>query len=190
MSLHLEIVALERRMQPLPAAGFSFPPGMSYNLTAHDTVTTRQELHEAVRNAEVIISTSVRIDAETLRPDVTPTLRYIAVSATGTDHVDLDACRRRGIRVTNCPGANLDTVSEHALSLYFAARRRTVLLDRVTRAHPSEWKRKGTVNSYMKLPDGKPPLTCKDEVMGIVGYGGLGRYIFPKMARRSTTDVS
>lgn len=178
MSLHLEIVALEQRMQPLPTSGFSFPPGWSYNLTAHESTSTREQLHHRVRNAHVIISTSVRIDAETLQPEITPRLRYIAVSATGTDHIDLDACRLRGIRVTNCPAANLDTVSEHAISLYFAARRRTVLLDTLTRAQPSEWKRKGSVNSYMTLPDGKPPLTCKDEVLGVIGYGGLGK-LFP-----------
>lgn len=192
MSLHLQMVALERRMQPLPTGGFSFPPGLTYNLIAHDSTSTREELHRRVRDADILISTSVKIDAETLRSDVTPKLRYIAVSATGTDHVDLEACRQRGIRVTNCPAANLDTVSEHALSLYFAARRRTVLLDRVTRAQPSEWKRKGSVNSHMRLPDGKPPLTCKDEVLGIIGYGGLGIFISKSGSKipLSKTDVS
>lgn len=55
-----------------------------------------------------------------------------------------------------------------------------MLLDRVTRGHPgqpSEWKREGSVNRYMRLPDGAPPLTCKDETMGIIGNGGLGKRI-------------
>ncbi|KAL6705610.1 hypothetical protein ACN47E_006557 [Coniothyrium glycines] len=179
MSLHphpLEIIALERRVQPLPVHGFSFPPGTTYNLVAYDS-TSRAQLHRRVRNAHVIIATTVKLDAEALHPDTTPRLKYIAVPATGTDHVDLDVCRLRGIRVTNCPAASLDTVSEHALSLYFAARRRTVLLDRITRAEPSEWQRKGSVNSYMTLPDGKPPLSCKDETLGVIGYGGLGKRI-------------
>jgi hypothetical protein len=30
------------------------------------------------------------------------------------------------------------------------------------------------LNKYMRLPDGAPPLTCKEEVLGVVGYGGLG----------------
>lgn len=79
--------------------------------------------------------------------------------------------------MTNCPGANVDAVSEHAVSLYFAARRRTVLLDHVTQAQPSEWNQRGSVNSYMRLPDGMPPVTCANEVMGAVGYGGLGKRI-------------
>lgn len=172
IAMHHEIVALEKQHQPLPVDGFSF----AHTLTAYQTTSTRDELHARIRNASIVITTTVKLDAETLHPDVSPRLRYIAVSATGTDPVDLEACRRRGIRVTNCPGANLDAVSEHAISLYFAARRRTVLLDRITRSQPSEWKREGSVNKYMRLPDGAPPLTCRDEVMGVIGYGGLGRY--------------
>ena len=39
----------------------------------------------------------------------------------------------------------------------------------------SEWKTQGSVNRYMRLPDGKPPLTCREEILGVVGYGGLGQ---------------
>ncbi|KAF2828043.1 hypothetical protein CC86DRAFT_393220 [Ophiobolus disseminans] len=168
------IVALEAQHQPLPVEGFE---GFPNTLTVYEKTSTREELHARLRNATVAITTTVKFDAETLDPNVTPHLQYIAVSATGTDPVDLVAAKSRGIRVTNCPGANLDAVSEHAISLYFAARRRIVLLDRKTRAQPSEWKREGSLNKYMRLPDGSPPLTCKDEVLGVVGYGGLGRRI-------------
>jgi lactate dehydrogenase-like 2-hydroxyacid dehydrogenase len=169
--MHHHIVALEKQHQPLPVDGFGFFPN---TLTAYQSTSTREELHARIRDATIIITTTVKLDADTLDPQVTPHLQYIAVSATGTDHVDLAAAKTRGIRVTNCPGANLDAVSEHAISLYFAARRRIVLLDRKTREQPSEWKREGSVNKYMRLPDGAPPLTCKDEVLGVVGYGGLG----------------
>ncbi|CAN9115859.1 unnamed protein product [Alternaria sp. RS040] len=175
--MHHEIVALEEHQQPLPLDGFSFPATITHNLTAYATTSTREELHSRIHNATIVITTTIKLDAETLRPSVTPNLRYIAISATGTDPVDLDACRARNIRVTNCPGANIDAVSEHAIGLYFAARRRTVFLDRVTRAQPSEWKTKGSVNQHMRLPDGMPPMTCKDEVMGVIGYGGIGKRV-------------
>lgn len=174
-AIHHHIVALEKQHQPLPIHGFHFPPSTTHELIAYETRSTRDQLHARIRTATILITTTVRIDATTLHPDVTPNLRYVAVSATGTDPVDLNACKARGIRVTNCPGANVDAVSEHAISLYFAARRRTVLLDRLTREQPSEWKAKGSLNRYMRLPDGTPPVTCADEVMGVVGYGGLGR---------------
>lgn len=171
--MHFEIVALEKQHQPLFDT-LDLPSNTTYSLTSHQTTSTREELHARIRNAHVVVVTTVKLDAETLSHHVTPRLRYVIVSATGTDSVDLNACRNRAIRVCNCPGANLEAVSEHAISLYFAARRRTVLLDQVTRRHPSEWKQNGSVNTYLRLPDGKPPLTCGDEVLGIVGYGGLG----------------
>jgi lactate dehydrogenase-like 2-hydroxyacid dehydrogenase len=176
--MHYEIVALESQHQPL-FSSLDLPPGTTYRLTAHDTTSTRAQLHDRIRNAHIVITTTVHLDAETLSRQVTPHLRYVVVSATGVDHVALDAAATRGIRVTNCPGANLDTVSEHAMSLYFAARRRTVLLDHLTRHQPSEWKQRGSLNCYLRYNDGAPPLTCGEEVLAVVGYGGLGKCRFP-----------
>lgn len=174
--VHHEIVALEKIHQPLPSS-FNLSPPNTYNLTTYDKPDSSPEvLHPRIRNASIIIITTINISAETLASDVTPNLQLVAVMAAGTDSVDLDACKRRGIRVTNCPAANLDAVSEHAISLYFAARRRTVLLDRATREIPSEWIEKKTLTGRLRFPDGKPPLSCGDEIMGIVGYGALGTW--------------
>jgi glycerate dehydrogenase len=172
--MHLEIVALETIHQPLPPS-FDLPPHTTYTLTKYERHDASQ-LAERVRNASVIIVTTIKLDATILSEDATPNLRYIAVMATGTDPVDLEACKKRGIRVTNCPAANLDSVSEHAISLYFAARRRTVMLDRMTRSVPSEWKQNKTLTGRLRFADGKPPLTCGDEVLGVIGYGSLGGY--------------
>jgi lactate dehydrogenase-like 2-hydroxyacid dehydrogenase len=99
--MHHQIVALELQHQPLPVDGFDFP----HTLTTYQRTSTREELHERIRDATVVITTTVKLDAATLHADVTPNLQYIAVSATGTDPVDLAAAKARGIRVTNCPGA-------------------------------------------------------------------------------------
>ncbi|KAF2009009.1 glycerate dehydrogenase [Aaosphaeria arxii CBS 175.79] len=169
--MHHHIVAIERVHQPLPDT-FDFP----HTLTTYHR-TDASQLAERLRDATILIVTIVKIPAEVLDPDVTPNLRLIAIMATGTDPVDLVAARARGIRVTNTPAANIDAVSEHALSLYFAARRRTVILDAATRAVPSEWKAKNSLTQRLRFGDGKPPLTCGDEVLGIVGYGGLGKRV-------------
>lgn len=173
--MHHEIVTFEANVQPLPQT-FNFPSNTTYNLSAYKT-NDASLFAARVRPATILIVSLVKLDAAILAPDVTPHLQYVAVMATGTDPVDLEACRKRGIRVTNCPAANLDAVSEHAISLYFAARRRTVLLDRLTRRVPSEWKATKSLVGHLKFADGKPPVTCGDEVMGIVGYGGLGKRI-------------
>lgn len=169
--MHHNIVALERMHQPLPEFNFASPT--TFTLTSYER-TDPSELHERIHDATIIVVTVVEIDAAALSPAVTPNLQLVAVMATGTDCVDLEACKARGLRVVNCPNANVDTVSEHAISLYFAARRRVVQMHAATMAEPSEWKAKKTLTRLMRFGDGKPPLSCQDEVLGILGYGSLG----------------
>ncbi|OCK82033.1 glycerate dehydrogenase [Lepidopterella palustris CBS 459.81] len=195
--MHHHIVALERIHQPLPE--FTFAPPTTHTLTVYQR-TEPEELHERIRDATIIIITVVKIDADALSPSVTPNLRLVAVMATGTDPVDLDACRKRGIRVTNCPAANIESVSEHAIALYFAARRRVVQLHNSILTEPSEWKAKNTLTHLLRYKDGNCPLTCQDEFMGIIGYGSLGKRIAQLgialgmtvliAARKSPTDPS
>ncbi|KAF2194563.1 Formate/glycerate dehydrogenase catalytic domain-like protein [Zopfia rhizophila CBS 207.26] len=147
--MHHEIVALERIRKPLPPQ-FTFSPPTTYNRTIYDCPKP-DKLRERVHNATINLVTTIKITAEILSPDVTPNLKLVAVMATGTDPVDLEACKKRNIRVTNAPGTNLDAVPEHAISLYFAARRRTVLLDGLTRREPSEWKEKKTLTGLFEV---------------------------------------
>lgn len=99
--------------------------------------------------------------------------------ATGTDCVDKAAAAARGIPVCNCPGTNVESVSEHALGLYFATRRKLVELCVATRGvsgdaiGDSEWKREGSLRGRV----GNAPLTCCDETVGIIGYGAVGKRI-------------
>ena len=53
-----------------------------------------------------------------------PQLRVVANFAVGYDNVDLDACRRRGVAVTNTPGVLTNATAELALALTLAAARR------------------------------------------------------------------
>lgn len=115
--MHFEIVPLEKQYQPLSEV-LDLPPNTTYDLTVYET-SSREELPARIRNADVIIVSTVRLDAETLGH--ASSLRTIITSGPGTDCVDLQFCKAWGIRVCNCPGANLETVSEHAISLYFAA---------------------------------------------------------------------
>jgi len=169
--MHHNIVALEGLHVPIPE--FDFAPPNTNTLTVYQN-TLRNEVAERVKDATIIISTTIVLDAAILDPKATPKLLLVAAMSTGTDHVDLAACKARGVAVTNTPGANIETVSEHALSLFFAARRKTVLLHNIT-VNTSEWKQNGSVAKYLRTPDLETPLVCQQEVCGIVGYGQLGK---------------
>lgn len=68
-----------------------------------------------IANAEVVIVNKVRIDERAL--EHADSLRLIAVAATGTDNIDLAACRRRGIAVSNIRNYAVHTVPEHTFAM-------------------------------------------------------------------------
>lgn len=110
--------------------------------------------------------------------------------ASGTDCVDKVAAAERGIPVCNVPSTNIDSVSEHALGLYFSTRRKIVEMSRATRklvenpnsnsntgGQETEWKMTGSLKGKMRTVDGDAPLLCSQETMGIIGFGALGSRI-------------
>ncbi|KAL5365292.1 D-isomer specific 2-hydroxyacid dehydrogenase [Aspergillus floccosus] len=156
------------------ALDLELPSPQTYTKTIYPQ-TSLADLHNRVRNASIIVLSALQIDATTLSPEITPHLKLIVAVAAGTDCIDLDACRKRGIVVSNCPSANTSTVAEHAMGLYFMTRRRMASLHALTRA--GEWPQRKTLMYQMLEKDGTPPLTCQEEVAGIIGNGRLGKMI-------------
>src|SRR5215470_1039088 len=77
------------------------------------------ELVERIAQADAVINirASTRFSDDVLAQ--CPRLRLISIWGTGTDHVDLEAAKARGISVTNTPGVSAVAVAEHTLSLIF-----------------------------------------------------------------------
>lgn len=171
-SATVKIVALEAQFGPIPK--FDEFNG-KYDITIYD-VTPRNDvkvLNERIGDADIAIITTMPMTAATLAPEVTPNLCAIMTMAAGTDHLDLEYCRKRGIRVLNSPRANTTTVAEHAVALYFAARR--CVVQSHIRTVQDQWPKNRTLLSSLRDKGGRPPLGLKDEAVGIVGYGGVGR---------------
>src|SRR5690242_18014638 len=80
------------------------------------------ELRRIAAGAVGAIVSTDPFDEETL--DACPSMRVIARVGIGVDSVDLAAATRRGIAVTVTPGANEDTVADHAVALMLASVRR------------------------------------------------------------------
>jgi phosphoglycerate dehydrogenase-like enzyme len=91
-----------------------------------------------------------------------PSVRMISIWGTGTDNVDLAACRKRGITVAHTPGVNAHAVAEHTLALMLAVTRRIPSLDRDVRS--GQWSR-----GLLVQLEGK--------TLGIVGLGAIGRRV-------------
>lgn len=91
--------------------------------------------------------------------DASPDLRMISIWGTGTDNVDLDACRARGVLVTNTPGVNANSVAEQAIALMLAVARQIPAMDRGTRE--GKWPRAMLVQ-------------LEGKTLGVVGLGAIG----------------
>ncbi len=128
--------------------------------------TLPADVLERLRAATIAITNKVVLRAETLRQ--LPQLKMIAVAATGTDIIDLDYCRERGIAVSNVRGYAGHTLPEHVLMLTLALSRR--LLDYRADVRGGGWQRA----SQFCLLD-HPIRDLHGSTLGIIGYGTLGR---------------
>ena len=97
--------------------------------------------------------------------DALPMLEIIAVNGVGTDAVDLDRARARGIRVTITPDVLTDDVADLALGLIIAVSRRICAADRFVRAR--RWPR-----DHMGLS-----VSVHGKRLGIFGLGRIGRAV-------------
>src|ERR1044071_10311668 len=72
-----------------------------------------EEVLERLGGATVAVVNKLPLRAEVLRR--LPSLKLIAVAATGTDNIDLEFCKERGIGVANVRGYARETLPEHVL---------------------------------------------------------------------------
>jgi glyoxylate reductase len=97
--------------------------------------------------------------------DLLPELQLVANYGAGYELVDVDACRARGIAVTNTPGAVDAPTADLAFALILAVRRRIVEGDRYVRT--GRWG-SGWAEEELMGED------VSGATLGIVGLGGVG----------------
>ena len=126
---------------------------------------TPERLIELAPGADAIVADpTIAVDARVLDA-AGPQQRVVANFAVGYDNVDLDACRERGVAVTNTPDVLTNATAELALTLTMAAARRTTEAEADLRA--GRW---GGLT-----PDGYLGLELSGATFGVVGMGRIGR---------------
>ncbi len=100
--------------------------------------------------------------------DAAPNLKVISKHGSGTDTIDKEAAKARGIEVVAAAGANAAAVAEHALALLLACAKSVVAIDQ--RMHQGFWD-KATHKS----------VELEGRTVGVIGLGAIGRR-FARMA--------
>src|SRR5690606_17336551 len=99
-----------------------------------DGAIPRETLLETVRGAEGLVTlVTERVDGELLDA-AGDQLAVVANVAVGYDNIDVDACRERGVVVTNTPGVLTDATADVAMALVLMVTRRLGEAERVVRS--------------------------------------------------------
>ncbi len=128
--------------------------------------TTDSELIERITGAEYILANRIRLTDELL--DACPDLKFIGLTATGTDNVDIDAARRHGIAVCNIRAYCTQSVAEHVFGCILALAHNLDAYAADVRA--GAWQQS---QDFCMLSH--PVRELSTMTLGIVGFGELGR---------------
>ncbi len=131
----------------------------------------REEWIRRAAGAQVLVPTYLdRVDEPLLA--ALPTVRHVASYGVGVNHVDVEACRRHGVLVTNTPGVLTAATADMAFGLLLAAARRIADGDRIIRA--GRW--------VEVEPGAWLGIEVSGKTVGIVGFGAIGRAVAKRAA--------
>ena len=130
-------------------------------------------LYAPLSDAEVLVSTFDKLVTREMIASA-PHLQLITNFGVGFNNIDLDACRERGIRVTNTPQPVIEPTAELAFALMHDVARRTAEFDRKLR--------QGTAEAFGVMNNLSHSLYGK--TLGIIGMGRIGQ----ALARRAVAS--
>lgn len=131
-------------------------------------LTKPEETASRIKDATIVVTNKVVVDGSHMAS--APGLKLIALAATGTDNVDLEAAKAAGITVCNVPDYSTEPVAAHTFALYFQL------------AHHMSYH-----NDYVQMGawSSTPVFTALDNpwqepaslVFGVVGMGHIGQRV-------------
>ena len=130
--------------------------------------TSKEQVLERCKDAEVVICNKTLLRAETLRQ--LPNLRFIAIAATGMNNVDLETAAELGIGVKNVAGYSTSSVAEATLTFALSLFKNTAYFDNYFKG-----------GAYAASDDifhfGRPVRQLRGSKWGIIGMGAIGREV-------------
>jgi glycerate dehydrogenase len=130
--------------------------------------TAQPGVTQAIEGAGAVLVNKLRIGREAIA--ATPTLKLVALAATGTNNVDLDAARERGVAVCNLRDYCTASVVQHVMGTLLLLTHRLREYDALVRS--GAWQ-KGEQFCLLEYPIRE---LCGRR-FGVVGYGTLGRAV-------------
>lgn len=134
-------------------------------LVIHD-VTNDGDVAARIRDADAVLTNKIVLTPELIA--AAPSLKFIGLTATGTDNIDLDAAREHGIAVANISDYCTASVVEHVFGTLLMLTHSLPLYRRSVRQ--GSWQKSD--NPFML---DHPVRELAAMTLGVVGYGTLGQ---------------
>ena len=147
---------------PLEILKGACPEG--FTVKTLDELTHEQLVKEAIDADYFLVSGRLPINQEVL--DNAPRLKMIQRTGVGTEMLDVEAIKKRGVPVYVNRGVNARSVAEHTILLILACLRRLPQINQ--QVHHGVWKKQQTGITTREL---------KDKTVAIVGMGNIGRMV-------------
>lgn len=130
--------------------------------------STVEEARQRVKDADVVFSNKILMNEETLGE--AEQLKYIGITATGTNNVDMEYVKKKGIVVTNVAGYSTDSVAQHTFALTFYLLEKLRYFDDFVKS--GDYSRSNLFCHY-----GEKFWQLSGKTWGIIGLGAIGRKV-------------
>ena len=130
--------------------------------------TSPEEVIERIKGADVVITNKVVLDKHAL--EKANNLKLICIAATGTNNVDIEYAKKKGIAITNVAGYSTYSVVQHTFAMLF------YLLENLR--YYDDFVKTGLYSqSKIFTHIGRPFFEIKGKTWGIIGLGTIGREV-------------
>lgn len=116
---------------------------------------------QRAQGAQCVVFSNIRFTKEMM--DRLPDLKYICVAFTGVDLVDIEACRQKGIRVSNCAGYSTAAVADLVFGLLISMARNIPACNEAVRKNGTK--------------DGLVGFELEGKRFGVIGGGAIGKRV-------------
>ena len=150
--------------------------GEDIDLSAYDALgevvkygfSTLEEIPERVKDADVLIVNKIAINEQTI--GTAKNLKLVCVTATGTNNLDKEYLKKRGIAWRNVAGYSTESVTQHTFALLF------YLLEKL-RYYDDYVKDEKYINDTVFTHFAEHFNEVSGKTWGIIGLGAIGRRV-------------
>jgi len=128
-----------------------------------------REVYDAIGDVDILFVHQYPIPVELM--DAAPGLKYIVSARGGVENIDIEAAKKRGIAVINCPAHNAVAVAEYCIGLMLCEMRNIVRADKALRG--GKWRERYPNSDYIG--------ELSDAVVGLVGFGTIGQLVAERL---------